>query len=155
MKRTIILAMLLTAALPLAAYAGIVSGHKFGDPRYAEKVGPGVENAAAAEPAAEAETDAAPMGAAGAEAVPSMNGALHVEGPELVDRWGRKVQLRGVSTHGVQWFPQYVNRDSFKEFRDKWHMNAVRLAMYTAEGGWCEAGSVKQSGYRELLAQGI
>ncbi len=95
------------------------------------------------------------FGAENAGAVPSVNGALHVEGTGLFDSAGQRVQLRGVSTHGVQWYPQYVNEGTFRELRDKWNMNAVRLAMYTAEGGWCEADSVKRSGFRELLAQGI
>ncbi|MBR4164881.1 MAG: cellulase family glycosylhydrolase, partial [Lachnospiraceae bacterium] len=95
------------------------------------------------------------FGAENAGAVPSVNGALHVEGTGLFDSAGQRVQLRGVSTHGVQWYPQYVNEGTFRELRDKWNMNAVRLAMYTAEGGWCEADNVKRSGFRELLAQGI
>ena len=36
-------------------------------------------------------------------ASPSQNGALHVEGSQLVNAAGDPVQLRGVSTHGLAW----------------------------------------------------
>lgn len=64
--------------------------------------------------------------------------ALHVEGTQLVDEKNEPVQLRGFSTHGLQWFPQYVNQEFFTQMHDEWHMNAVRLAMYTVEGGYIE-----------------
>ena len=60
---------------------------------------------------------------------------LHVEGIHLVDADGCRVRLRGVSTHGLSWYPQYVNREAFTQLRDEWGVNAVRLAMYTAESG--------------------
>lgn len=41
-------------------------------------------------------------------ACPSVNGKLHVEGSKLVDQNNNEVQLRGVSTHGLAWYPQYV-----------------------------------------------
>ena len=34
--------------------------------------------------------------------------ALHVEGTKLCDKKGKVVQLRGVSTHGLSWYPEYV-----------------------------------------------
>lgn len=68
-------------------------------------------------------------------------GALHVSGTKLVDEVGNAVQLRGVSTHGMAWFPEYINFDAFKTLRDDWGANVVRLAMYTAEySGYCNGG---------------
>ena len=68
-------------------------------------------------------------------AAPSVCGKLSVKGTQLVDKNGNAVQLRGVSTHGLAWFPQYVNEDLFRELRQEWKANVVRLAMYTAESG--------------------
>lgn len=68
------------------------------------------------------------------------HGQLSVKGVDLVDKNGSKYQLKGVSTHGLQWFPQYVNEDTFKTLRD-WGANVVRLAMYTGENGYCSGGS--------------
>lgn len=66
---------------------------------------------------------------------------LHVSGTRLVNESGQTVQLRGVSTHGLAWFPQYVSENTFRTLRDDWGANVVRLAMYTAEyGGYCSGG---------------
>ena len=59
------------------------------------------------------------------------HGKLHVKGTKLVDASGREVRLKGVSTHGIAWFPQYVNKKAFKTLRDKADVNLIRLAMYS------------------------
>ncbi len=64
------------------------------------------------------------------------HGKLHVNGIDLVDENNQIFQLKGVSTHGLQWYPEYINYDSFKTLRDDWHANVIRLAMYTGEGGY-------------------
>jgi endoglucanase len=56
------------------------------------------------------------------------------------------VQLRGVSTHGLAWFPEFVNEAAFQTIRDDWGANAVRLAMYT-----CERGGYMTDGDRDAL----
>ena len=61
----------------------------------------------------------------------AIHGALSVKGTNIVDKNGQVVQLKGISTHGLQWFPQYVNKETFKFMRDEWGINVVRLAMYT------------------------
>ena len=48
---------------------------------------------------------------------PSVCGSLSVKGTQLVDEKGEAVQLRGLSTHGIASFPQYVNEELFGEFR--------------------------------------
>lgn len=67
--------------------------------------------------------------AAGATPV-GRHGRLRVSGTNLVDSHGKKVQLKGVSTHGVAWFPQYVNKGAFQTLRDRYGINLIRLAMY-------------------------
>lgn len=80
--------------------------------------------------------------------------ALHVEGGKLYDKNGKAVQLRGLSTHGMAWFPQYVSRETFKELHDKWNINAVRLAMYTEEyGGYCSGGN--QADLKKMVKKGV
>lgn len=79
---------------------------------------------------------------------------LHVEGTHLCDPEGNAVQLRGVSTHGLAWFPGYVNEDAFRTLRDDWGANVVRLAMYTAEyGGYCNGGD--QEALKALIDKGV
>ena len=53
-------------------------------------------------------------------ACPSVNGKLHVEGSKLVDQNNNEVQLRGVSTHGLAWYPQYVTNDCFATLKKLW-----------------------------------
>ena len=85
---------------------------------------------------------------------PSTSGALHVEGSQLVDSNGQPIQLRGISTHGLAWFPQYVNEAAFSQFRREWNVNVMRLAMYTAEyGGYCSGGD-KES-LKQLIRNGV
>lgn len=68
-------------------------------------------------------------------------GALHVEDGTLVDNTGKAVQLTGVSSHGLSWFPEYVTADSIKSLRDNWGINVIRLAMYTSDyNGYCVGG---------------
>ena len=74
-------------------------------------------------------------------ATPSTAGALQVVGTQLSAEDGRAVQLRGVSTHGLSWYPEFVNQEFFDELRNDWNANVVRLAMYTGEsGGYCTDG---------------
>lgn len=69
------------------------------------------------------------------------HGKLSVKGTDIVDKNGTMYQLKGVSTHGIAWFPDYVNKDCFQTFRDDWGANLIRLAMYTHEnGGYCTDG---------------
>ncbi len=78
---------------------------------------------------------------ADAMAAPSVTGALHVEGARLTGSSGEPVQLRGISTHGIAWFPDYINDACFAQLHDEWKANVIRLAMYTAEyGGYCTGG---------------
>ena len=88
------------------------------------------------------------------ETIPITPKALRVDGTRLVDAQGNRVQLRGISTHGLAWFPQYVNQEFFTELHDEWNANVVRLAMYTAEnGGYCSGGD--KEGLKQLVKNGV
>ncbi|MDE6700153.1 MAG: glycoside hydrolase family 5 protein [Acetatifactor sp.] len=82
------------------------------------------------------------------------HGALKVDGVNLVDQNGDPIQLYGMSTHGIAWFPQFVSRDSFQTLRDDWNTNCVRLAMYTHEyNGYCSGGD--QDYLKSLVRTGV
>ncbi len=68
----------------------------------------------------------------------SENGALRVEGTQLVNAAGEPVVLRGMSTHGLQWFAEFASRESIAKTADA-GANLFRIAMYTAEGGYLSA----------------
>ena len=82
------------------------------------------------------------------------SGGLRVSGTTLTDASGNAVQLRGVSTHGLAWFPEYVNKEAFETLRDDWGANVVRLAMYTEEyGGYCNGGD--KEALKQLIDDGV
>ncbi len=81
-------------------------------------------------------------------------GALSVEGTKLVDGNGNGVLLKGISTHGLAWYPDYVNEDCIRQLKEEWGANVFRLAMYTAEyGGFCSGGD-KES-LKALVKDGV
>ena len=81
-------------------------------------------------------------------------GRLKVKGSSLVDSSGKSVVLKGVSTHGINWFPAYVNKAAFKTLRDKWGVQCIRLAMYTEEyNGYCSGGN--KTALKKLVQQGV
>ena len=84
----------------------------------------------------------------------SSHGRLSVSGNHIVDQYGKPFQMVGVSTHGLAWFPGYVNYESFRTLRDEWGVNAVRLALYTTEyGGYCNGGD--QASLKNLINTGV
>ncbi len=85
---------------------------------------------------------------------PSGCGKLSVQGTQLVDEKGEAVQLRGLSTHGLSFYPQYVNEALFRQLRHDWKANVIRLAMYTAEyGGYCTGGDKEY--LKNLVRSGV
>ncbi len=83
-------------------------------------------------------------------------GQLHVEGTKLCDENNNSVQLKGISTHGLGWFPEYVNSKAIQEFHDNWNMNVFRLAMYTAEyNGYCSSDSKQKEQLKTIIHDGI
>lgn len=71
------------------------------------------------------------------------HGQLQVIGNQLCNQYGQPIQLRGMSSHGLQWYPQFVNYDSLKTLRDDWGMTVFRAAMYTDSKGYIHNPSVK------------
>lgn len=81
------------------------------------------------------------------------HGALSVKGTDIVDAKGDRYQLKGVSTHGINWFPDYVNKEAFSSLAG-FGVNAIRLAMYTADyNGYCSGGA--QTDLENLIEQGV
>jgi endoglucanase len=106
---------------------------------------------AASETASDVQTEAQGNAASGNPL--KEHGALSVSGNKLVDQNGNPYQLYGMSTHGLSWFPEYVNAESFATLRS-WNTNCIRLALYTAEyNGYCTGGN--QEELKNLLKQGI
>lgn len=83
-------------------------------------------------------------------------GALQVKGNRLADQNGNPIQLKGISTHGLSWYPQYVNQDFFTQMRDEWNVEIVRLAMYTAEyNGYCVGDEANKQTLKNVIGEGV
>jgi len=69
---------------------------------------------------------------------------------------GTLVQLRGISTHGLGWFPGYVNKNMIAQARQEWGCNVFRLAMYTAEyNGYCTSDAKQKKALKDLIDTGV
>jgi endoglucanase len=77
-------------------------------------------------------------------ALPAKYGKLHVTGTQLCDSNGTPVQLRGMSTMGLQWTGEIVNDAAFAALAKDWKADVVRLAMYVGEGGYAAHPEIKQ-----------
>lgn len=84
------------------------------------------------------------------------HGKLSVNGVNLLDAHGQIFQMKGVSTHGLSWFPQYVNEEAFRQLRDEWKVNVIRLAMYTSEyNGYCTGDENNRNNLKNLIDEGV
>lgn len=73
----------------------------------------------------------------------SYNGRLKVVGSQLLNQNGAPIQLKGVSTHGLQWNSKFANADSIAWLKDSWRASLIRIAMYTDEGGYLQNPDLK------------
>ncbi|HNY22631.1 MAG TPA: cellulase family glycosylhydrolase, partial [Treponemataceae bacterium] len=65
-------------------------------------------------------------------------------GTNLCTESGQPIQLRGMSSHGLQWHGKYANKDVIKWLRDDWNMQIWRAAMYLTQGGYVNNPVLKQ-----------
>lgn len=78
------------------------------------------------------------------------NGALKVVGTQLCNENGEAVVLRGMSTHGLQWFGNYTDKNTSASLAAA-GANVLRLAMYTSEGGYLsQSENVKKTLYEGI-----
>ena len=72
------------------------------------------------------------------------HGKLRLDGVQLVDESGAPVQLLGMSSHGLHWFPDCYTFEAIEHLVKTWGTNVFRAAMYVGEGGYASDPSVKQ-----------
>lgn len=81
---------------------------------------------------------AEPADAAAPDAVTPVeaNGRLSVCGVGLCNEHGKRIQLRGMSTHGTQWYSQCVTDGSLDTLAYDWNADVVRISTYVQEDGY-------------------
>lgn len=72
------------------------------------------------------------------------NGQLTVCGTQLCNKQGNPIQLKGMSTHGLQWYGEEtcITPTALDFISNNMKSNVIRLAMYVQEGGY-ETNPVK------------
>jgi endoglucanase len=64
------------------------------------------------------------------------NGQLRVCGNRLCNKNGKAIQLRGMSSHGIQWYHQCLTNGSLNALAQDWKADVLRISMYIQEGGY-------------------
>ncbi|MFF9016780.1 cellulase family glycosylhydrolase [Streptomyces sp. NPDC014870] len=65
-----------------------------------------------------------------------INGQLAVCGTKLCNQYGKPIQLRGMSSHGTQWYPQCLTSGSLDALATDWKADILRVSTYVQEDGW-------------------
>jgi endoglucanase len=66
------------------------------------------------------------------------NGQLRVIGTKLCNQYGNPIQLRGMSTHGIQWYGwgSCLTEASLDALAYDWGADVLRISMYVQEDGY-------------------
>ncbi|MEV5328910.1 cellulase family glycosylhydrolase [Nonomuraea sp. NPDC052634] len=84
----------------------------------------------------ELEVYGTPTGGGGAGTPVEANGQLRVCGIKLCNEHGKQIQLRGMSSHGIQWYPQCLTDASLDALAGDWKADVLRISMYIQEDGY-------------------
>jgi len=68
----------------------------------------------------------------------AQNGQLQVIGLKLCNQYGNPIQLRGMSTHGIQWYGwgSCLTEASLDALAYDWGADILRISLYVQEGGY-------------------
>ncbi len=59
------------------------------------------------------------------------NGRLQLIDKQLCNEKGEAIQLKGMSSHGLMWFPKCMTENSIEHLKTDWKIDVIRLALYT------------------------
>lgn len=80
-----------------------------------------------------------------------LHGKLHVRRTQLMDEHNDPCQLRGLSTHNLSNYPEYVNEAALTQMADEWKINVFRLAMYSGAADGFQGYATGDDAHREDL----
>lgn len=66
----------------------------------------------------------------------AINGQLHVCGTKLCNQYDKPIQLKGISSHGIQWFSQCLTPSALDTLVNGFKANVMRIALYVQEDGY-------------------
>ncbi len=85
------------------------------------------------------------------ERVVDNNGHLQVIGTDLCNEAGEPIQLKGMSTYGMNGMVNFVNPDTVQTLAEDWGCSVIRLAMYTYSDG--DAYNVNPDKYYQQMRE--
>lgn len=84
---------------------------------------------------------------------------LHVEGKNLVDKKGKKVLLKGLSSHNMSSFPKFLNEEGIRDLVNIFDFDIFRFAMYSASAdgdfGYADGNYDHKVELENLLLKGV
>lgn len=73
----------------------------------------------------------------------AINGMLSICGVQICNQYGKPIQLRGMSTHGIQWYgwgspseTTCINDASLDALANDWKADVLRVSLYVQEDGY-------------------
>ena len=80
-------------------------------------------------------------------------GWLQTNGNQIQNEKGEKVQLRGISSHGIAWFSNLVTYNNLSKLKNEWNTNVFRIAMYTdpQADGYIAKPEANEKKVREII----
>lgn len=88
-----------------------------------------------------------------------LHGPLHVEGSKLMDQNNQPCQLKGISTHNISLYPEYLNKTCIEELTDRFGLSAFRIAMYSAEAdgikGYADGDEAHRAKLEKLIKDAV
>lgn len=82
------------------------------------------------------------------------HGALKLLGTQLVDKNNSPVVLKGMSSHGLVWFPDFAKKYSIEKTKE-FGANVFRVAMYTEEYGGYTTGANEKANSKKILYETV
>lgn len=88
-----------------------------------------------------------------------VHGKLHIEGSTLMNEKGQPCQLKGISTHNISLYPEYITQACITELTERFGLSAFRLAMYSAEAdgvkGYADSDDTHRKELEELILSAV
>lgn len=86
------------------------------------------------------------------------HGKLCVKGKFLTDKNNETVSLKGISTHNIGIYPEYVNEKAFRQFAEEYKVSIMRFAMYSAfaddVAGYADSDAKHREELEDLIVKG-
>ncbi len=80
------------------------------------------------------------------------HGQLKVEGKHLVNSTGQAIQLKGVATHGLQWFGDfYKGGIAVQSAAKDWNAQVIRLSVYIYEQGYLDNPNLQPEDFDKMI----